>query len=108
MNLGNVTVGSDTWIGPNVVLDGSGGLSIGNLVTVCAGVQIYTHTSVDWSVSCGASSISRKSTTIGNGVYIRPNSVIAMGVSIGDGASIGAMSFVNKDVPSETGKCLGY
>ena len=37
---------------------------------------------------------------IGSGVYIGPNSVIAMGVTIGDCAVIGAMSFVKKDIPS--------
>jgi tetrahydrodipicolinate N-succinyltransferase len=33
---------------------------------------------------------------IGNGVYVGPNSVIAMGVTIGDCVVIGAMAFVHK------------
>ena len=36
---------------------------------------------------------------IGNDVWIGCNSVIARGITIGDGAVIGANSFVNKDVP---------
>lgn len=96
--LGDVKVGTNTWIGPNAVLDGSGGLKIGNYVSVSAGVQIYTHHTVDWSTSLGKAEIAKKNTTIGNGVYIGPNTIIQMGVNIGDGAVIGAMSFVNKDV----------
>lgn len=98
--IGDVKVGNNTWIGTNVVLDGSGGLEIGSYVSVSSGVQIYTHHTVEWSTSLGKSEISRKPTKIGDGVYIGPNSIIQMGVSIGDGAIIGAMSFVNRDVPS--------
>ena len=39
------------------------------------------------------------STKIGNGVYLGPNSIIQMGITINDKAIIGAMSFVNKDIP---------
>ncbi|MBP5100089.1 MULTISPECIES: acyltransferase [Pseudomonas] len=98
--LGDVKVGKNTWIGPNVVLDGSGGLEIGSYVSVSCGVQIYTHHTVEWSTSLGQVEASRKPTKIGDGVYIGPNSIIQMGVSIGDGAIIGAMSFVNRDVPA--------
>lgn len=98
--LGNVRVGKNTWIGPNVILDGSGDLVIGDFVSISAGVQIYTHDTVDWSTSRGKDPVKRMPTKIGSGVYIGPNSVIQMGVSIGDGAVIGAMSFVNKDVPA--------
>jgi len=98
--LGNVKVGKNTWIGPNVILDGSGDLTIGDFVSISSGVQIYTHHTVDWSVSLGKEPVKRMPTKIGSGVYIGPNSVIQMGVSIGDGAIIGAMSFVNRDVPA--------
>jgi acetyltransferase-like isoleucine patch superfamily enzyme len=96
--LGQVTVGKNTWVGPNVILDGSGGLEIGDYVSVSAGVQIYTHHTVDWSTSLGKNEVRRQATKIGNGVYIGPNSVIQMGVTIGDGCVIGAMSFVNCDI----------
>ncbi|RNF48797.1 acyltransferase [Marinomonas hwangdonensis] len=97
--LGNVKVGKNTWIGPNVVLDGSGGeLIIGDFCSISSGVQIYTHDSVSWSTSLGVDTVRKSSTYIGNGVYIGPNTVIQKGVKIGDKAIIGAMSFVNKDV----------
>jgi len=46
--LGDVKVGKNCWIGPNVVLDGSGGLVIGDNCSISAGVQIYSHDSVNW------------------------------------------------------------
>ena len=49
----NVKVGKNTWIGPNVILDGSGGLEIGNNCSISAGVQIYSHDSVYWAISGG-------------------------------------------------------
>ena len=99
--LGDVTVGKNTWIGPNVILDGSGGeLVIGDYCSISAGVQIYTHDSVAWSTSLGAETVVKAPTEIGNGVYIGPNTVIQKGITIGDQVVIGAMSFVNKNVQS--------
>ena len=95
--LGDVKVGKSTWIGPNVVLDGSGGLEIGDYVSISAGVQIYSHDTVDWSASLGSKPVKRENTRIGSGVYLGPNSIIQLGVSIGDKAVVGAMSFVNKE-----------
>ena len=97
--IGDVEVGKNTWIGPNVILDGTGGLKIGDYVSISAGVQIYTHNTVDWSTSLGKKSPKKKSTEIGSGVYLGPNSIIQMGVKIGERSIIGAMSFVNKDIP---------
>jgi acetyltransferase-like isoleucine patch superfamily enzyme len=98
--LGDVQVGRNTWIGPNVILDGSGGkLVIGDFCSISAGVQIYTHNTVAWSTSLGEQPVAKAPTHIGNGVYLGPNSVIAMGVTIGDMAVIGALSLVNSDIP---------
>jgi acetyltransferase-like isoleucine patch superfamily enzyme len=97
--LGNVSVGSNTWIGPNVILDGSGGLDIGDFCTISSGVQIYSHDTVKQTTSMGRLPTDKEKTIIGKGVYIGPNSIIQKGVKIGDRSVIGAMSFVNKDVP---------
>lgn len=104
--LGDVKVGKNTWIGPNVILDGSGGLEIGDYVSISAGVQIYTHDTVDWSTSLGQDPVRRQPTTIRNGVYLGPNSIVQMGTTINDKAVVGAMSFVNKDIP-EGGRWYG-
>jgi acetyltransferase-like isoleucine patch superfamily enzyme len=99
--LGDVEVGGNTWIGPNVVLDGTGGLAIGDYCSISSGVQIYSHDTVRRSTTLGRESIEYAPTKIGQGVYIGPNSIIAKGVTVGDFAVIGAMSFVNTDVPSK-------
>lgn len=98
---GDVTVGEYTWIGPFTILDGSGGrLTIGSHCSISAGVQIYTHDTVQRSLSGGRKSIDVASTSIGSNCYIGPNTVIAKGVSIGDNVVIGANSLVNRDIPS--------
>lgn len=98
--LGDVQVGARTWIGPFVVLDGSGGLSIGDNCSISAGVQIYSHDSVQWAVSGGTAPYDRAPTRIGNRCYLGPNTVVAKGVTIGDGAVIGANSLVLSDIPA--------
>src|SRR4051812_27154742 len=74
--LGDVTVGRPAGSGPNVILDGQGGLAIGDYVSISAGVQVYTHDTVAWSTSRGAQPMAKSPTRIGSGVYIGPNSVI--------------------------------
>jgi acetyltransferase-like isoleucine patch superfamily enzyme len=95
--LGNVSVGTNTWIGPNVILDGRGKLEIGDHCTICAGVHIYTHDSLDWAVkNYKIKKYKTANVKIGNNVYIGPNSIISKGVKIGDRSVIGALSYVNK------------
>jgi acetyltransferase-like isoleucine patch superfamily enzyme len=97
---GDVKVGRNTWIGPGCILDGSGGeLQIGDWCSISAGAQIYTHHTVERSISLGEKPIDCASTRIGDGVYVGPNAIIQMGVTVGDRAVIGANSFVNRDVP---------
>lgn len=98
--LGKVTVGANTWIGPFTVLDGSGGLEIGSNCSISAGVQIYSHDTVERSISGGNAPPERASTRIGSNCYLGPNVVVAKGVTIGDGAVVGANSLVLDDIPS--------
>lgn len=93
--LGNVNVGRNTWIGPNTILDGSGNLVIGDNCSISAGVQIYSHDSVNWAISGGVEKYEYEKTQIGNNCYIAPNVIIAKGVVLADGCIVGANSFVN-------------
>ncbi|MEK7535890.1 MAG: acyltransferase [Patescibacteria group bacterium] len=97
---GDVVVGRDTWIGPFTLLDGSGGLEIGDNCSISSGVQIYTHDTVAKRVSDGKAPIIREQTKIGSSCYIGPMAIIAKGVTIGNNSIVGTLSYVNKDIPS--------
>lgn len=96
---GDIHVGKKTWIGPFVLLDGSGGLSIGDYCSVSAGVQIYTHDTVQWALTGGRAEAERSPVSIGNCTYIGSQAVILKGISIGEHCVIGACSLVNRDIP---------
>lgn len=98
--IGDVRVGENTWIGPFTVLDGSGGLEIGSNCSISAGVQIYSHDTVDRSISGGELPIVQARTRIGSCCYLGPNVIVAKGVTIGDRVVVGANSLVNRDLPA--------
>lgn len=97
---GEVRVGSHTWIGPFTLLDGSGGLEIGDYCSISTGVQIYSHDTVDWAVSGGVLPYEYAPVRIGSRCYIGAQTVVAKGVTIGEGSIVGACSFVGVDVPA--------
>jgi acetyltransferase-like isoleucine patch superfamily enzyme len=99
---GDVSVGEKTWIGPYTVLDGSGGLTIGEGCNISAGAQIYTHDTIQQVLTDGAAGIDRAPVSIGAFCHIGPQAVIAKGVTIGDHSVIGAHAFVNRDIPAYT------
>ena len=98
--LGDVRVGKNTWIGPGVILDGSGGLSIGSNCSISAGVQIYSHDSIQWALSGGSAAYAYAGTSIGDNCYIGPQTVVSKGVHVGNGCLIGACSLVLADIPA--------
>lgn len=97
--IGDVSVGEKTWIGPDCVLDGSGGLQIGSTCSISAGCQLYSHDTVAWAVSGGKADTRRAETSVGDAVYIGPGTIVASGSAIGDHSIIGALSFVNGKIP---------
>jgi acetyltransferase-like isoleucine patch superfamily enzyme len=100
---GEVRVGPDTWIGPFVMLDGSGGqISIGEWCSISTAVHIYTHDTVQRSLTGGRAGTEHAPVQIGDFTYIGSQSVILPGVTIGDHCVVGAGSLVNHDVPSRS------
>ncbi len=97
---GDVRVGADSWIGPNVMLDGSGGgLAIGAWCSISTGVHIYTHDTVLWAVSGGKLPRREGPVAIGDCVHVGAQSVIVAGVTIGARCVVAANSLVNRAVP---------
>lgn len=100
---GDPKVGEGCWIGAFTVIDGSGGLTIGDGVDVSAGVHIYTHNTVRRCVSGRAyPQVDRAPTTIGDRVFLGANAVVLMGVTIGEEAVVAAGAVVSSDVPPRT------
>lgn len=97
--LRNCQVDNYVHIGPNSIINNS---SIGAYSSIAPHVQIggmehpYWEPSTSTYLSDGAK---RERTIIGNDVWIGAAAIIKAGVKIGNGAVIGANSFVNKDVP---------
>ena len=100
--IGDVKVGKNTWIGPFTILDGSGGLEIGDYCSIAAGVQIYSHETMLWALSGGKMEYTRAKTIIGNYCYVGPNTVVGKGIRIGDHCLIGANSLVNRNLKAYT------
>lgn len=99
---GNVMVGEKTWIGPFTILDGTGNLTIGKYCNISSGVQIYTHSSLNWVLTGGNAHYDYAKTSIGDFTYIGSQSIIDKGVSIGSHCIVGANSYVNKSFPDFT------
>ena len=96
---GDVKVGGNTWIGPFTVLDGSGGIMIGDFCSISSGVHIYSHNTVKWAVSLGKMPYEYLPVTIGDGCFIGPQSIIAAGVNIGKQSIVAANCYVNSNIP---------
>lgn len=95
--MGRVEVGKDTWIGPNTLLDGTGGLlKIGTGCDISAGVHIYTHDTVKKCLSGGKLPIETGDVIIGDFTYIAPMTIISRGVTIGMHSLVAAHSLVKK------------
>jgi len=100
---GDVKIGEKTWVGPFTILDASGAtINIGNFCSISAGVQIYTHNSVNWALSGGKSKYQTGSVKIGSNCYLGPNSIISMGSVIGNSSIVGAQTLVNGKVPPKS------
>lgn len=100
---GDVVVGRSSWIGPYVLLDGSGAkLDIGSYCSISAGVHIYTHDTVLWALTGGRAPSRKAGVTIGDCCFIGSQAVITPGISIGSQSVVGANSFVNSSIPERT------
>jgi len=99
---GDVKVGKRTWIGPFTILDGTGGLEIGDYCSISSGAQIYSHETSEWALTGGKAKYAYAPVRIGNCCFIGSLAVVRMGVRIGDHVLVGAHSFVNKSVPQNS------
>lgn len=99
--VGDPVIGAGCWIGAFTIIDGSGGLSIGDGCEVSSGAHIYTHSTVARTIAEHNREIARAPVTIGDQVYIGAGAIILMGSTIGHHSVIGAGAVVleNTDIP---------
>lgn len=96
---GKPKIGKDTWIGPFVLLDGTGGLEIGDNCSISSGAHIYTHAVQEWVVSEGKKPKTHAPVKIGDYVAIGANATVLPGVEIGDHTIVGAGAVVTESIP---------
>ena len=98
----NIEIGNDVHIGPGANFDAAGGITVGNGAIFAPDVTIYTRThnfrhslkaipfdDIMWTAPV----------TIGRYSWIGAKVIILPGVTVGEGAVIGAGSVVTREVP---------
>jgi len=94
-------IGDRCFMGLDVLINTSEKVWIGDDSALGPKVSIYTHS--HWQSVLEGYVAKFAPVKIGNHVLVGANSVILPGVRIGDGATVSACSFVNKDIPP---RCL--
>jgi acetyltransferase-like isoleucine patch superfamily enzyme len=97
----NIEIGDYVYIGPHCLFGGIGGLKVGSNVAIGPHVYIYTnnHNYDDANFIPFDDKNDFRPVMIHNHVWIGGNVVIVPGITVGEGAVIGAGSVVTKDVP---------
>jgi acetyltransferase-like isoleucine patch superfamily enzyme len=100
--LGDVVVGQKCWVGPGCILDGSGGLTVGDYVDVSSGVHLYSHNTIERALTGHQAPMLLKATRIGSRCFIGPRAIIGPGTVIGDECFVAALSYVQGVFPSNS------
>jgi acetyltransferase-like isoleucine patch superfamily enzyme len=95
-------IGEGCWFGPDVILDASDRIDIGNGVTIESGVMLLTSTHELDFPKHRAGPLILKPVSIGDGALLRARSIILPGVKVGSGAVVETGAVVNKDVEPNT------
>ncbi len=97
-----IECGRNVFFGRNLVVQGSGGLKMGDDILIGPGCYIWTINH-DYTVNniVGTPKYIHKSVIIGNNVWIAANVKITPGVTIGSGSVIAMGSVVTEDVPPD-------
>ncbi len=92
-----IIIGAGSYINRGCFLSNHDFVKIGENCSIGCRVSFLTANHVISDSTKRGGKLDTKEITVGNGVWIGANAVIAPGVSIGDGVVIGAGSVVSKD-----------
>lgn len=90
-----ISIGRDSIVGENTVLDGRAKLEIGNHVDIASDVMIYNS---EHDVNSEFFTARTEPVVIGDYAFIGPRAIILPGVIIGKGAVVGAGAVVTANV----------
>lgn len=93
---GSLTVGNNTWIGKNFIVNGNGNVIIGDNCDIAPEVTFQTGGHMIGSHEHRAGELYQQ--VVGNGVWIGGRVTILNNVTVGDGAVIAGCACVNKNV----------
>ncbi len=96
----NITIGNDVYINFGCVILDCGQVTIGNNTLIGPNVGLFSGNHTTDAEERAAGGLIPKPITIGNRVWLCGNVSIVPGVSIGDDTIIGAGSVVTHDIPS--------
>ncbi len=113
VNLAKLTLGKGSQVNTFASLTGGGEVKIGDYSVIGYGVRVITGTDTPEGkymadrAPSHERSVVRGAVEIGNNCFIGANSVICVShmnprIEIGDGAVIGALSYVDRSVPAQT------
>jgi acetyltransferase-like isoleucine patch superfamily enzyme len=91
----NISIGKDTIIGEDVILDGRGPLYIGDHVDFATGVMVYNS---QHDLESNDFHATIEPVKIEDYVFVGPRAIILPGVTIGKGAVVAAGAVVTKDI----------
>lgn len=97
--LENITVGNDTIVGEDVVLDGRDKIVIGDHVAIASEVMIYN---AEHDIHDKDFRVVTEPVIVSDYVFIGPRAIILPGVTIGKGAVVAAGAVVTKNVDPYT------
>ncbi len=98
-NIKNISIGSDTIIGENVILDGREKIVIGNHVDFASEVMIYNS---QHDINSDDFHAVSAPVIVKDYVFIGPRAIILPGVTVGKGSVVAAGAVVTKDVADFT------
>jgi acetyltransferase-like isoleucine patch superfamily enzyme len=100
----NLTIGDEVDLAKDVIITTAGGVTIGDRTLVGYRTQILSsnHNVPDRNSRIFGAGHTMKPIVIGNDVWIGANCIVVAGVTIGEGAVIGAGSVVTKDIAAFT------
>jgi len=96
-----ITIGENTYIGPNCLLGGAGGIQIGANCTFGAHVDLLAenHAFDRTDLPINQQGTVREGIVVGDDCWIGDRVIVLDGVTVGYGCVIGAGSVVTRDIP---------